>query len=212
MWPIWAVYNRECTGVCVVSCAVHQTTHRGLIVKLVVLDRDGVINEEQEQPIKTPDDWVAIDGSIEAIASLCQADYQVVVVTNQSAISHGMLTVDEVNVVHQHMQQTVVAQGGRIDAVMFCPHKPGDDCNCRKPKPGMLHSLMERLDIDLNGVPLVGDSLRDVQLAMVVGATPVLVKTGHGTLTIEENKHLEGVDMYENLAEFVEQLLATETE
>ena len=108
------------------------------------------------------------------------------------------------------MQQLVAAKGGRIDAIFFCPHAPDDDCSCRKPKPGMLHSLMDRLNVELNGVPLVGDSLRDVQTAMVVGATPVLVKTGHGTQTLEENKHLDTVEVYANLAEFAEQILEIE--
>jgi len=179
-------------------------------VKLVVLDRDGVINEAQDEVIKDPQDFVPVEGSLEAIARLTQNDYTVVVITNQSGIAHGQLTIDDVGRVHAHMQQLVAAKGGRIDAIFFCPHAPDDDCSCRKPKPGMLHSLMDRLNVELNGVPLVGDSLRDVQTAMVVGATPVLVKTGHGTQTLEENKHLDTVEVYANLAEFAEQILEIE--
>ncbi len=178
-------------------------------MKLVVLDRDGVINEATDDVIRSTADFVPIEGSFDAIARLCQQDYRVIVITNQSGIARGLLTIDEVNAVHQHMQQAVASVGGRIDAVLFCPHKPDDDCSCRKPKPGMLHSLMERLDIELNGVHLVGDSLRDVQTAMVVGATPVLVKTGHGARTIEENIHLENVEVYDDLAEFASHLLGT---
>jgi len=179
-------------------------------VKLVVLDRDGVINEARDEVIKDPQDFVPIEGSLEAIARLSQNDYRVVVITNQSGIAHGQLTIDEVGRVHAHMQQQVAALGGRIDAVLFCPHAPDDDCSCRKPKPGMLHSLMDRLKVELNGVPLVGDSLRDVQTAMVVGATPVLVRTGHGAQTLEENKHLDTVEIYTDLAEFTEQILEPE--
>lgn len=179
-------------------------------MKLVVIDRDGVINEARNDVIKDPQDFVPIEGSLEAIARLSQNHYRVIVITNQSGIAHGLLTIDELGKVHAHMQQLVAAHGGRIDAVLFCPHAPDDDCSCRKPKPGMLHGLMERLNVDLNGVPLVGDSLRDVQTAMVVGATPVLVKTGHGASTLEENKHLDSVEVYEDLAECVEEMLAME--
>lgn len=179
-------------------------------MKLVVLDRDGVINEARDDVIKDPQDFVPIEGSLEAIARLTQNHYRVVVITNQSGIAHGLLTIDDVGRVHAYMQQLVAAKGGRIDAILFCPHAPDDDCSCRKPKPGMLHSLMDRLNIELNGVPLVGDSLRDVQTAMVVGATPVLVKSGHGTQTLEENKHLDSVEVYADLAEFTEQTLALE--
>jgi len=176
-------------------------------LKIVVLDRDGVINVARDDAIKDPQDFVPIEGSLEAIARLSQNDYRVVVITNQSGIAHGLLTIDDVGRVHAHMQQLVAAKGGRIDAILFCPHTPDDDCSCRKPKPGMLHTLMDRLNVELNGVPLVGDSLRDVQTAMVVGATPVLVKTGHGTQTLEENKHLDAVEVYADLSEFVEQIL-----
>ncbi len=179
-------------------------------MKLVVLDRDGVINEARDDVIKETQDFVPIEGSLEAIARLSQNDYRVIVITNQSGIAHGLLTVDDVSKVHNHMQQLVSSYGGRIDAVLFCPHAPDDDCGCRKPKPGMLHDLMERLNIELNGVPLVGDSLRDLQTAMVVGATPVLVKTGHGAATLEENKHLDSVEIYDDLADFVEQMLEVE--
>ena len=108
------------------------------------------------------------------------------------------------------MQQEVANSGGRIEAVFFCPHKPDDDCDCRKPRPGMLHSVMERLDVELTGVPLVGDSLRDVQSAMVVGAAPVLVRTGHGARTLEQNRHLENVQVFDDLAGFVDDLLSVE--
>ena len=179
-------------------------------MKLVVLDRDGVINESRDEVIKTADDFIPLEGSYEAISALCQHDYRVVVITNQSGIARGLITIDEVNAVHERMQQAVASHGGRIDAILLCPHKPDDDCACRKPRPGMLHDLMERLGIELNGVPLVGDSLRDLQTAMVVGATPVLVKTGHGERTLEENKHLDNVEVYENLFEFAEKLISVE--
>lgn len=177
-------------------------------MKLVILDRDGVINEESDDYIKTDSEWIPIDGSIEAIARLCQADYQVIVVTNQSGVARGLLTVENLHSIHEKMQQAVANSGGRIDAIFICPHKPDDDCECRKPRPGMLHSVMDRLDIELTGVPLVGDSLRDVQSAMVVNASPVLVRTGHGARTLEQNRHLENVQVFDDLAAFVDDLLS----
>jgi len=169
-------------------------------MKLVILDRDGVINEESDDYIKSEDEWEPIEGSIDAIARLCQADYRVVVVTNQSGIARGLLTIENLHAIHQRMHKEVSAGGGRIDAIFICPHKPDDDCDCRKPRPGMLHSVMERLETELAGVPLVGDSLRDVQSAMVVGANPVLVRTGHGTRTLEQNRHLENVEVFDDSA------------
>lgn len=180
--------------------------------KLVILDRDGVINEESDEYIKSESEWIPIEGSIEAISRLCQADYRVVVVTNQSGIARGLLTIENLHAIHQRMQQTVAESGGRIDAVFICPHKPDDDCDCRKPRPGMLHSVMERLDTELVGVPLVGDSLRDVQSAMVVSALPVLVRTGHGARTLEQNPHLENVAVFDDLAAFVDNLLESAAE
>lgn len=176
-------------------------------MKLVLLDRDGVINEESDGYLKSADDWVPIEGSIDAIARLTQADYRVVIVTNQSGIARGLLTIEELQAIHHKMYETVAASGGKIDAVFICPHKPDDDCSCRKPRPGLLKSIMDRLDTDLVGVPLVGDSLRDVQSAMVVGANPVLVRTGHGLDTLEENLHLDNVQVFDNLASFVDDLL-----
>lgn len=179
-------------------------------MKLIILDRDGVINHESDGYIKSEEEWIPIEGSIEAIAKLSQADYRVVVVTNQSGVARGILTIEDLHAIHQRMQKDVSAGGGRIDAIFICPHKPDDKCECRKPRPGMLHSVMERLETELTGVPLVGDSLRDVQSAMVVGATPVLVRTGHGARTVEQNRHLENVEVFDDLASFVDDLLSRE--
>ncbi len=176
-------------------------------MKLVVLGRDGVINELADGPITSVAQWQPIDGSVEAIARLCQAGYHVVVVANLPAIGRGLLTLEELHQIHEKMNQTIAAAGGHLDGVFFCPHIPDDDCNCRKPRAGLLDSIMERLNIELTGVPLVGDSLRDVQAAMVVGARPVLVRTGEGAITLEQNKRLDNVDLYDDLASFVEDLL-----
>jgi len=179
-------------------------------MKLVLLDRDGVINEESDGYIKSAEDWIPIEGSIDAIARLTQADYRVVVVTNQSGIARGLLTIEDLQSIHRKMHESVAASGGKIDAVFFCPHKPDDDCSCRKPRPGLLKSIEKRLDTILVGVPLVGDSLRDVQSAMVVGANPVLVRTGHGAHTLEQNLHLDKVQVFDDLASFVDDLLGVD--
>lgn len=178
-------------------------------MKLIVLDRDGVINEDSDEYIKSPEEWKPVPGSVEAIASLTQAGYSVIVFTNQSGLARGLFDITTLHAIHNKMHQVINKAGGRIDAVLFCPHAPGDSCNCRKPKPGMLHSIMERLNVDLTGVPVVGDSLRDLQAAMTVGAAPVLVKTGKGERTREANPGLEDhIPVYENLAAYVEDLLA----
>ncbi len=180
-------------------------------MKIIVLDRDGVINEDSDEYIKSADEWEPVPGSIEAIASLTQAGYTVVVVTNQSGLARGLFDITQLNAIHNKMHQHVNKAGGRIGAVFFCPHAPGDDCDCRKPKPGMLHSVMERLETDLTGVPVVGDSLRDLQAAMAVGAMPVLVLTGKGQKTRENNMGLEGhIAVFDDLASFTRELLANE--
>lgn len=179
-------------------------------MKLIVLGRDGVINEIGKEPILKVADWCPIDGSVDAIARLCQADYRVVVTANLPAVGKGVLTLEELHAIHDKMHQTVAAGGGQIDAVFFCPHKPDDDCNCRKPRTGMLDSIMERLHMELAGVPMVGDSLRDLQAAMVVGAIPVLLRSGQGANTLEQNRHLENIAVFDDLASFVDDLLASD--
>lgn len=181
-------------------------------MKLIVLDRDGVINRDLDGPIVSPLAWEPIDGSLDAIARLNQAGYQVAVATNQSGISLGALTVDDLHAVNQKMHEHVIQAGGRIDSVVFCPHSESEECSCRKPAPGMLYTLSERLNIDLTKVSVVGDSLKDVQAAMAAAAQPILVKTGKGKQTLKSNKGLEHIPAYEDLAAFVDELLAPEDE
>lgn len=181
-------------------------------MKLIVLDRDGVINRDLDGPIVSPVAWEPIEGSLEAIARLNQAGYQVAVITNQSGIALGSLTVDDLHAVHKKMHELVIQAGGRIDAVVFCPHSESEGCDCRKPAPGMLYTLSERLNIDLTKVSVVGDSLKDVQAAMAAAAQPILVKTGKGTKTLDSNKGLEHIPAYENLATYVDELLTPKDE
>jgi D-glycero-D-manno-heptose 1,7-bisphosphate phosphatase len=151
--------------------------------KLIVLDRDGVINHDSDLYIKSPEEWIPIPGSLDAIARLNQWGYRVVVCTNQSGIGRGLFGMDTLNAIHEKMIRAVAHAGGSIDAVFFCPHTNTDACNCRKPKPGMLMEIAARYNLKLAGVPVVGDSLRDLEAAVAVDAQPILVLTGKGKKT-----------------------------
>jgi len=153
------------------------------VPKLIILDRDGVINRDSELYIKSPEEWIPLPGSLEAIARLNQWGFRVVVSTNQSGIGRGLFDMDTLNAIHDKMIKAVVAAGGAIDAIFFCPHTNADNCACRKPKPGMLQEIAARYNVSLAGVPVVGDSLRDLEAAVAVGAQPILVLTGKGRKT-----------------------------
>ena len=154
--------------------------------KLIVLDRDGVINHDSDQFIKSPDEWTPIPGSLEAIARLNQAGYRVVVATNQSGIGRGLFDISMLNAIHNKMHRALAQAGGRIDAVFFCPHSGDSQCECRQPRAGMLQEIGRRFGVDLTGVPALGDSLRDLQAAETVGAQPMLMLTGKGEKTLRE--------------------------
>lgn len=177
-------------------------------MKLIVLDRDGVINEDSPDFIKSPDEWLPIVGSIEAIARLTRAQYHVVVFTNQSGVGRGLFSLDTLNDIHAKMHRLVAEQGGRIDAIYYCPHAPDEGCDCRKPKAGMLVDISRRLRIDLTDVPVVGDSLRDLQSAQKVGARAILVRSGKGAAVEKAGVGLTDVPVYDTLLEVVDHLLA----
>ena len=176
-------------------------------MKLVILDRDGVINYDSDEYIKAPEEWIPIPGSLEAIARLHREGYKVVVATNQSGVGRGLFDMDTLARIHARMLEAVRAKGGEIDAVFFCPHKPEDNCGCRKPQPGLLQEIAERLKVNLNGVYAVGDSERDVIAARPVAARPVLVRTGNGKRTLKKSKLLADVPVFEDLAAFTDDLL-----
>ncbi len=178
------------------------------VPKLVILDRDGVINRDSDQFIKSPDEWIALDGSLEAIAELNQAGYQVVVATNQSGIGRGLFEAAALNAMHEKMYKALATSGGRVDAVFFCPHTAADACECRKPKAGMLREIARRFDMDLTGVPVVGDSLRDLQAGVEVGAVPHLVLTGKGAKTRDAGNLPPGTQIHEDLRAFARSLLS----
>lgn len=176
-------------------------------MQVIILDRDGVINEDSDEYIKSPTEWKPIRGSLEAIARLHRAGWRVIVATNQSGIARGLFDLDTLARIHKHMHQRVVETGGLIDAVFFCPHGPGDNCNCRKPRPGLFQDIADRLRISLAGVPAVGDSLRDIQAAEAAGARPVLVKTGKGFGTVSNPELDADVPVYDDLYSAVDALL-----
>jgi D-glycero-D-manno-heptose 1,7-bisphosphate phosphatase len=176
-------------------------------MNLIILDRDGVINYDSDQFIKSPEEWKPIPGSLEAIARLCQADYRVVVATNQSGIGRGLFDVHTLNAIHDKMHKAVALAGGRIDAIFFCPHLADMDCLCRKPKTGMLEGIESRYNVSLKGVPAVGDSLRDLNCAAKMDAQPILVLTGKGVKTQAAGGLPEGTLIYPDLAAAVATLV-----
>lgn len=180
-------------------------------MKLIILDRDGVINEDSDDYIKTPDEWRPLPGSLEAIARLSNAGFHIVVASNQSGIGRKLFDLQTLNAMHDKMHKLVAEHGGVIDAVFFCPHAPADDCDCRKPKPGLLLEIGRRLGISLKGVPVIGDAYRDIESAREVGALPILVRTGKGTLTLYNTDYnLQDVPVYCDLHEAVNGILAGE--
>ena len=169
-------------------------------MKLVILDRDGTINHDSDQYIKSPSEWKPLPGSVEAIARLTQGGWRVVVATNQSGIARGLFDMATLNAIHAEMHRAVNQAGGRIDGIFFCPHAADAKCGCRKPQPGLLREIGSRLDVDLNGVPMVGDALRDLQAAAAVGAKPYLVLTGKGRKTRDEGGLPAGTEVFPDLA------------
>lgn len=156
----------------------------------VLLDRDGVINYDSDDYIKSKDEWNPIPGSLEAIALLNKHDYKVAVITNQSGLGRGFFTQTALAEIHQKMRQLAQAKGGKIEHIYYCPHTPEYNCACRKPKPGLLNDFARDNHITLSTVYFIGDKLADIQAAEVVGAHPILVKTGQGQMTLQNNPHI----------------------
>jgi D-glycero-D-manno-heptose 1,7-bisphosphate phosphatase len=177
-------------------------------MKLVILDRDGVINQDSDSFIKTPDEWRPIPGSLEAIARLNHAGYHVILATNQSGVGRGLFEVSTLNAIHDKMHRALAQIGGRIDAIFFCPHAQDANCECRKPKSGLLQEIAKRFNVDLRNVPNIGDSLRDLQAAAAVGAAPILVRTGKGSKTEREGNLPAGTRIYADLASAVRSIVA----
>ena len=184
-------------------------------MKLIILDRDGTINEDREDFVKSPEEWVPIAGSLEAIARLNHAGWHTVVATNQSGIARGLFDLATLNAIHAKMNRALAEAGGRVDAVFFCPHGPDDGCACRKPRPGMLTAIGERYGIAPRETYAVGDSLRDLEAAAAAGCAPHLVRTGKGALL--DDAALRAIKttvphavFHADLASFAQQLIQRE--
>jgi D-glycero-D-manno-heptose 1,7-bisphosphate phosphatase len=175
--------------------------------KLIILDRDGVINEDSDDYIKSPEEWHPIPGSLEAIALLNQAGFEVVVATNQSGLARGYYTVSTLHEIHAKMHTALVKVNAKVTEIYYCPHGPEDNCTCRKPRPGLLLQIKAAYGLSsLSEVPFVGDSLRDIEAALEAGAIPVLVKSGKGEKTLHKYaKELQHVLQYDNLLSFAKE-------
>ena len=181
-----------------------QALGRGLII----LDRDGVINRDSDAYIKSVNEWQPLPGSIEAIAAMTAAGFTIAVATNQSGLARGLFDQATLDAMHHKMHELVDAAGGRISKIVVCPHGPDDDCDCRKPKPGLLVQLAQHFNTELDGVPVIGDALRDLQAAVAVNARPILVRTGKGGYTEAELPDaLADVEIYDDLAGAAQSLI-----
>lgn len=178
---------------------------------LIILDRDGVINYESKDYIKTPKEWLPIPGSLEAIALLSQAGYTIAVATNQAGVGRGLYTEADLTVIHQKMLDSLKPLGGTIDKIFYCPHHPDDHCLCRKPGIGLFEQIADYYQIDLRGVISIGDSLRDIKAALSVGCQPILVLTGNGEQTLLNNRELvDEIPVFPDLLGAVQKLLQEE--
>ncbi|QLQ32767.1 MAG: D-glycero-beta-D-manno-heptose 1,7-bisphosphate 7-phosphatase [Candidatus Thiothrix singaporensis] len=180
-------------------------------MKLIILDRDGVINEDSDAYVKSLKEWVPIPGSIAAMARLNKAGYTLAVATNQSGIARGYYDVATLDAMHAHLRRLLTEQGGKLDHIAYCPHVSADQCDCRKPKPGLLLEIATRLHADLKQAIVVGDSLRDWQAAAAVGAAYVQVRTGKGERTLADGRLPTDIPVFDNLADYADSLTGTPT-
>ncbi len=177
--------------------------------RLVILDRDGVINQDSDGFIKSADEWLPLPGSIGAVAALSLAGFTVAVASNQSGIARGLFSTAALDAMHQKFRDLVEADGGNIALVVYCPHGPDDSCECRKPEPGLLLQIGEHFGVDVTDVPLIGDSLRDLEAAAKVGARPILVRSGNGRATEQRlPPALADIDVFDDLAAAAASLMA----
>jgi D-glycero-D-manno-heptose 1,7-bisphosphate phosphatase len=180
-------------------------------MKLIVLDRDGVINHDSDDYIKSTEEWLPIDGSLEAISRLNHGGYTVVVASNQSGLARGYFDIEALSAMHRKMDELLVKQGGRVDAVFYCPHGPDDGCDCRKPKAGMLLEIGQRYNVSLKEIIFIGDSIADIKAASNASAMPMLVRTGKGVkaekILQSECKSSSSIPVFDDLAQAVKAIL-----
>jgi len=178
------------------------------MMKAIILDRDGVINHDSADFIKTVNEWRALPGSLEAMARLTHAGYAIFIASNQSGIGRGLLSEADSTAIFDFLKNQLATLGGKVEGIVYCPHHPSDHCDCRKPLPGLFLQLRDRFQVDLTTAYAVGDSLRDIEAAIAAGSKPILVKTGNGlkTLALLQERNLK-IPTYDDLAHFVEALL-----
>ncbi len=179
--------------------------------ELVILDRDGVINEDSDEYIKSAEEWVAIPGSLEAIARLNHAGVGVVVASNQSGIGRGLFTMDDLNQIHAKFQRALARVGGHVDGIFFCPHLPDAGCECRKPAPGLLRSISLRFALALTEIPFIGDTRGDVEAALAARAKPVLVRTGKGMRSLHLHPELSRYPWFDDLSDAVDNMFKADS-
>ena len=176
-------------------------------MKLIILDRDGVINQDSDDYIRSAEEWQPIPGSLEAIAKLNQAGYTVVIITNQSGVGRGYFSSQDLTAMHQKMRALLNKHHGKIDKIYYCPHTPHDNCTCRKPETGMFEQVADDYKIDLPSAINIGDSLRDLQAGQLMGCQNILVKTGKGTKTFKELEKPNNIKVFANLSKAVDYIL-----
>ncbi|KPN71998.1 D-glycero-beta-D-manno-heptose 1,7-bisphosphate 7-phosphatase [Neisseria sp. 83E34] len=183
-------------------------------MKLIILDRDGVINHDRDDFVKSVDEWVPLEGSMDAIAFLTEAGYTIAVATNQSGIGRKYFTVQELTEMHNKMHKLAQQAGGQIDGIWFCPHTAEDNCTCRKPQPGMVNDIIDRFDAKPEETYMVGDSLRDLQAIERAGGKPILVLTGKGKKTLSEqgDQLPEQTQIFDDLMAFSQYMMQLESE
>lgn len=180
--------------------------------KLIILDRDGVINYDSMDYIKTPEEWHAIPGSLDAIAKLNRAGYHIVVATNQSGVARGLYDIPMLHKIHEKLKSELAAVGGVVDEIFFCPHHPDEHCGCRKPQLGMFHKIQQKYAMDLSTVYFIGDSYSDIQVAETLPCKPILVLTSKGENTLKNNPAFSSIPHFIDLAAAVTYILSHEQE
>lgn len=178
---------------------------------IIILDRDGVINYDSVEYIKSPDEWLPIPGSLDAIAQLNRSGFRVLIVTNQSGIARGYYDIDTLDLIHEKMMQELASVGGYIEEIFFCPHHPDELCSCRKPQPGMLFQIAEKYPINLQETFFIGDSIGDIRAAQTAGCMPILVLTGNGEHTLAKYPELMSIPNFPDLARAVEYVLSQQS-
>lgn len=178
----------------------------------IILDRDGVINYDSPEYIKSPEEWLPIPGSLDAIAQLNRSGFRVFIVTNQSGVARGFYDIDTLDLIHEKLVSELASVGGYIEEIFFCPHHPDELCSCRKPKPGLLHQLAAKYPINFSETYFIGDSIGDIRAAQAVGCMPILVHTGNGEKVLQKHPELSAIPNFPDLSTAVDYVLGKQHE